>query len=76
MRLVTARGAISPVTKTARKIRKGTKPSTRRSSPAKAPLWTVPSFVAVRLWVHDFKAFDAMSSADQDNAIRTAQKRQ
>jgi putative iron-dependent peroxidase len=27
------------------------------------------SFVAVQLWVHDFKAFDAMSSVDQDNAI-------
>ena len=27
------------------------------------------SFVAVQLWVHDFKAFDAMSSTDQDNAI-------
>jgi putative iron-dependent peroxidase len=27
------------------------------------------SFVAVQLWVHDFKAFNAMSSADQDNAI-------
>lgn len=27
------------------------------------------SFVAVQLWVHDFKAFDAMSSIDQDNAI-------
>ena len=27
------------------------------------------SFVAVQLWVHDFKAFEAMSSKDQDNAI-------
>jgi len=27
------------------------------------------SFVAVQLWVHDFKAFRAMSSQDQDNAI-------
>lgn len=27
------------------------------------------SFVAVQLWVHDFKAFQAMSSPDQDNAI-------
>ena len=27
------------------------------------------SFVAVQLWVHDFKAFQAMSSEDQDNAI-------
>jgi porphyrinogen peroxidase len=27
------------------------------------------SFVAVQLWVHDFKAFAAMSSQDQDNAI-------
>jgi porphyrinogen peroxidase len=27
------------------------------------------SFVAVQLWVHDFKAFEAMSRADQDNAI-------
>ena len=38
------------------------------------------SFVAVQLWMHDFKAFDAMSSAEQDNAIgrshvkRTAQE--
>lgn len=27
------------------------------------------SFVAVQLWVHDFKVFDAMSSEAQDNAI-------
>jgi putative iron-dependent peroxidase len=27
------------------------------------------SFVAVQLWVHDFKAFNAMSGTDQDNAI-------
>jgi putative iron-dependent peroxidase len=27
------------------------------------------SFVAAQLWMHDFKAFDAMSSAEQDNAI-------
>jgi porphyrinogen peroxidase len=27
------------------------------------------SFVAVQQWVHDFKAFDSMSSEDQDNAI-------
>ena len=27
------------------------------------------SFVAVQLWIHDFKAFQAMSSAEQDNAI-------
>ena len=27
------------------------------------------SFVAVQQWVHDFKAFDSMSSQDQDNAI-------
>jgi porphyrinogen peroxidase len=27
------------------------------------------SFAAVQLWVHDFKAFAAMSSQDQDNAI-------
>jgi putative iron-dependent peroxidase len=27
------------------------------------------SFVAVQLWVHDFKAFDAMPSEAQDNAI-------
>jgi putative iron-dependent peroxidase len=27
------------------------------------------SFVAVQLWMHDFKAFQAMSSEDQDNAI-------
>jgi putative iron-dependent peroxidase len=27
------------------------------------------SFVAAQLWVHDFKAFQAMSSAEQDNAI-------
>lgn len=27
------------------------------------------SFVAVQLWIHDFKVFDAMSPADQDNAI-------
>ena len=27
------------------------------------------SFAAVQLWVHDFKAFEAMSSKDQDDAI-------
>jgi len=27
------------------------------------------SFVAVQQWLHDFKAFDSMSSQDQDNAI-------
>ena len=27
------------------------------------------SFVAVQQWVHDFKAFDSMSSQEQDNAI-------
>ena len=27
------------------------------------------SFVAVQLWIHDFKAFRALSRADQDNAI-------
>jgi putative iron-dependent peroxidase len=27
------------------------------------------SFVAVQLWVHDFKAFNAMSRDDQDNSI-------
>jgi len=27
------------------------------------------SFVAVQLWVHDFKVFDAMPSVAQDNAI-------
>jgi porphyrinogen peroxidase len=27
------------------------------------------SYVAVQLWLHDFKAFDTMSSKDQDNAI-------
>ena len=27
------------------------------------------SFVAVQLWVHDFKAFDALTAAEQGNAI-------
>ncbi len=34
------------------------------------------SFVAVQLWVHDFKAFDAMSSVRSGQRDRTVQKRQ